>query len=190
MKEQFVIKHQDGDIVREVRSGSIRFRCDDGTWKVGLELKTCADYDPEGEEPGWDDDDPIIIHLLDYPVGEQDPRAEGQGKGPASAPAASAPAPARPAKVRLTVKSDPAGARVSLDGAYLGETPYSESIAYGEKPGILRVEKEGYEAKEYPYTPDGASNLEATLTPKKPAKTPGPAARPNPRPGGDDIVDR
>src|SRR5262249_4986951 len=78
MKEQFVIKHQDGDIVREVRSGSIRFRCDNGTWKVGLELKTCADYDPEGEEPGWDDDDPIIIHLLDYPVGEQDPRAEGQ----------------------------------------------------------------------------------------------------------------
>jgi hypothetical protein len=79
MKEQFVIQHQGGDIVRAVRSGSIRFAREDGTWKVGLELKTFRDYDPEGEGDGWEgDDDPIILHLMDYPVGEQDPRAKGQ----------------------------------------------------------------------------------------------------------------
>jgi hypothetical protein len=78
MKEQFVIKHQDGDIIREVKSARIRFTLEDGTWKVGLELKTFRDYDPDDEGEGWEgDDDPIILHLMDFPVGPQDPRAKG-----------------------------------------------------------------------------------------------------------------
>jgi hypothetical protein len=68
MNEQFVIRHPNGDITRPVRSGKIRFSPAEGIWRVGLELKSFTDFNPE------DDDDPILLHLMDYPVGPNDPR--------------------------------------------------------------------------------------------------------------------
>jgi hypothetical protein len=70
MSEQFVIRHQDGDITRPVKSGKIRFTRAEGTWRVGLELTSFTEENLE------EDDDPIVLHLMDYPVGAADPRGE------------------------------------------------------------------------------------------------------------------
>lgn len=69
----FKIKHQDRDIVKPVKVGKIRFSFLDGTWRVGLELRTFDEFCMD-EPENWNEDDYITVHLQDYPVGNQDPR--------------------------------------------------------------------------------------------------------------------
>jgi hypothetical protein len=71
MENQILIRHQDGDIRREVRAAEILFRQEAGTWKVGLEIRTFEDLDLE---EAVEDEDLIVVHLMDYPVGTEDPR--------------------------------------------------------------------------------------------------------------------
>jgi len=73
MESSFIIKHQDRDIVKPVKSAKIRFRFLDGTWRVGLELRTFDEFDFDNPE-NWNEDDYITIHLQDYPIGTRDPR--------------------------------------------------------------------------------------------------------------------
>jgi hypothetical protein len=73
MEGRFVIRHQDGDIVRPMRAGKVLFREDEGTWTVGLELKSFVDL-MELQTASGEVQEPMILHLIDYPVGPQDPR--------------------------------------------------------------------------------------------------------------------
>jgi hypothetical protein len=73
MDNSFIIKHQDRDIVKPVKAGKIRFSLADGTWRVGLELRSFDDFNMDDAE-NWNEEDYITIHLQDYPIGNQDPR--------------------------------------------------------------------------------------------------------------------
>lgn len=46
----------------------------------------------------------------------------------------------------LVVRSDPAGARVTVDGEFAGETPCEVELARGSAPKVVGVEKSGHEA--------------------------------------------
>src|SRR5215510_14729341 len=73
MEDHFTIKHQDRDIIKQVKSGKIRFHFANGAWHVGLELRTLGDFNMD-DPATWNEEDYILIHLQDYPVGEEDPR--------------------------------------------------------------------------------------------------------------------
>jgi hypothetical protein len=68
MDQQFIIRHQDGDITREVSAARILFGQKDGVWTVGLEIET-----EMTDEEGWP-----RLHLKDFPVGREDPRTSNQ----------------------------------------------------------------------------------------------------------------
>jgi hypothetical protein len=83
MDEQLVIRHQDGDIVRKVKPGKILFTQQGGTWRVGLEVTAYQEYVYEGgefDELKWfeSENGDCRIHLIDYPVGEDDPRSKAE----------------------------------------------------------------------------------------------------------------
>ena len=71
-----MIAWTDRDIVKPVKSGKIRFSFVDGTWRVGLELRTFDELNFDDPE-NWNEDDYMTIHLQDYPIGNQDPRQAG-----------------------------------------------------------------------------------------------------------------
>ncbi|MDX2003849.1 MAG: DUF4115 domain-containing protein [Meiothermus sp.] len=107
---------------------------------------------------------------------------------PAPAPAAvQQPAPAAvtppaPRQVALRISTQPAGARVFLDGFLLGQAPLEARIEEGER--TLRVEAQGFQSYERVLTLDTDRNLSVALkrTPTAPA-TPGtPAANPSTTP--------
>ena len=75
MEELFTIKHQDRNVIKEVKSGKIRFHRTDGVWHVGLEMRTFGDFSLD-DSSEWNEEDYITIHLQDYPVGEEDPRTK------------------------------------------------------------------------------------------------------------------
>ena len=68
MEQQFIIHHQDGNITRKVNAACVLFKQEGGVWKIGLEVET-----EETDEDGWPQ-----LHLMDFPVGAEDPRPRSQ----------------------------------------------------------------------------------------------------------------
>jgi hypothetical protein len=77
------------------------------------------------------------------------------------------PAPEAPATVALNVHSQPAGARVLLDGVEAGVTPLSVPFNVGTQTEV-RVEKTGYEAQHTRVTLHANKTLEWTLKKETP----------------------
>src|SRR5207244_13414583 len=71
MENQILIRHQEGDIRRDVRSAELLFRREADTWRLDLASRTFEAADPNdaAEAAGL-----IQIHLVDYPLGTEDPR--------------------------------------------------------------------------------------------------------------------
>jgi cytoskeleton protein RodZ len=105
---------------------------------------------------------------------------------PVLAPAAPV-VPPPPAQVSLRVVTQPAGARVYLDGFLLGQAPVETRVEAGER--TLRVEAKGFQSYQQVIALAGNRNLSIALKPAAPAPTdPNPAkpagqtdaANPNP----------
>ena len=82
---------------------------------------------------------------------------------PAEAPEVAAPAAPEPPRYQLEVESEPKGARVYLDGYFLGETPVRLKVEAGER--VLRVEAEGYQPFEKKIRLDQDRHLKVSLSP-------------------------
>jgi cytoskeleton protein RodZ len=82
------------------------------------------------------------------------------------------PAVPEPPRYQLEVESQPPGARVYLDGYYLGEAPVRLKVEAGAR--LLRVEAEGYRPFEQKIQLNKDRHLKVSLTPlaKKPEKKP------------------
>ena len=77
------------------------------------------------------------------------------------------PPPEAPSRYTLRVQSDPPGARVYLDGFYLGQTPLeTPPLEGGER--VLRLERPGYAPLERRILLDRNLSLSLALTPEKP----------------------
>jgi cytoskeleton protein RodZ len=74
------------------------------------------------------------------------------------------PAPQAPARHPLRVVSEPPGARVYLDGFYLGQTPLQSPPVEGGKR-LIRLELPGYEAVEEEVLLEGPRSLSYRLRP-------------------------
>lgn len=83
---------------------------------------------------------------------------------PASAPAPQPPAaaPSAPQIYEVTIASVPTGAKVTLEGAELGTTPYA--LKFKTQTSVL-VEADGYISREVTVAPDSEPTVVATLTP-------------------------
>lgn len=93
---------------------------------------------------------------------------------PAATPAPP-PTPQKPVRVRLSVTTEPKGARVYLDGYFLGHAPVALEVEPGQRQ--LRVEAEGYQSYERELTLSQDRSLKVHLNPlpkpkPKPASTP------------------
>ncbi len=94
-------------------------------------------------------------------------------KPPAAAPL---PAPEKPARVRLAVTTEPEGARVYLDGYFLGRSPVALEVEPGQRQ--LRVEAEGYRTYERELALTQDRRLSVHLDPlPKPKPKPAPAPK-------------
>jgi serine/threonine-protein kinase len=119
-------------------------------------------------------------------------RATETAPTPAAAPAA-APTPTE-GEIELRVKATPAGARVSIDGAPAGTTPFVGKRPRDGRTHVIRVEARGYETKveEVSFDKDAYLALElhrawGTLGPARGA--PPPPATPKAQPGAKPAID-
>ncbi|BAW02844.1 PEGA domain-containing protein [Thermus thermophilus] len=84
------------------------------------------------------------------------------------------PPPEAPSRHTLRVQSDPPGARVYLDGFYLGQTPLeTPPLEGGER--VLRLERPGYAPLERRILLDRDLSLSLALAPEKPPPEEAPA---------------
>jgi serine/threonine protein kinase len=60
--------------------------------------------------------------------------------------------PAKPKTIHLSVNASEK-ASVMLENVFLGETPLEVDIPYSEKEALLKIQREGFESKELPFTP-------------------------------------
>lgn len=105
-------------------------------------------------------------------------------KAPASVQAPAAPVvPPPPAQISLRVVTQPAGARVYLDGFLLGQAPVETRVEAGER--TLRVEAKGFQSYQQVVTLANDRNLSVALkpVPSAPAAPAPNAANPAPAPG-------
>ncbi len=106
----------------------------------------------------------LVLLLLGWWLGRPAPAS------PAEPQKAIEPAAPEPPRYQLEVESEPKGARVYLDGYFLGEAPVRLKVEAGER--VLRVEAEGYQPYEKKIRLDQDRHLRVSLTPlaKKPEK--------------------
>ncbi|WP_038057260.1 RodZ domain-containing protein [Thermus amyloliquefaciens] len=91
------------------------------------------------------------------------------------------PPPKSPERFSLQVTSDPPGARVYLDGFYLGQTPLQSPPLEGGRR-VIRLELPGYEPLQEEVVLDRPRALSYRLSPKpQPAPAPTPASAPSGR---------
>jgi serine/threonine-protein kinase len=98
---------------------------------------------------------------------------------PLGVPAPSgAAAEAAPGAVELSVRTQPAGARVTLDGRPLGPSPLTHRVARDGDVHTLRVSANGYRDEERPIAFSRDYAVEIALKPLTPSRPGRPAARP------------
>lgn len=114
-------------------------------------------------------------------------RQEPRGEAAPVAPVAPA-----PKQVMLRVNSEPAGARVYLDGFLLGNAPIQAPVEVGER--VLRVEAQGYAPKQQTLNLLTDQNLTVRLEVAKPPAAPqatppaGTTPAPTAQPSGNTLV--
>ncbi|ACY19219.1 serine/threonine-protein kinase [Haliangium ochraceum] len=90
------------------------------------------------------------------------------------------------ATVRVTIRSQPEGATVTLGERVLGETPLEGyELPRGDEPVLLRISKRGHRAQELSIVPDGDREQQVTLErrrrrPAPRAPSPSQPSRPDP----------
>ena len=104
------------------------------------------------------------------------PRAEPPAAAEPEPARAESTAPSTPERVRLRVATEPPGAKVYLDGYFLGAAPVELEVEAGRR--LLRVEAEGYLPHEQPLDLEGDRALTLRLVPKPEKK---PEAPPPPK---------
>jgi eukaryotic-like serine/threonine-protein kinase len=82
------------------------------------------------------------------------------------------PAPPQPRPVTLTVRSEPAGARVEVEGATYGETPLELPLEPNAPPVTLALTMEGYEPTSRRVSAGDAPELSVKLRPRQAAQKP------------------
>ncbi len=107
------------------------------------------------------------------------PKPEANAPAPEPPPPQEAPAPApkKPARVKLVVRAKPEGAKVYLDGYFLGQAPVELEVEPGRRQ--LRVEADGYQTYERELNLETDRNLSVALSPlpkPEPKATPAPRA--------------
>ncbi|WP_043431331.1 serine/threonine protein kinase [Cystobacter fuscus] len=90
----------------------------------------------------------------------------------ASAPPLAVPPEPRPRPVSLTVRSEPAGARVEVEGAPYGETPLELPLEPNAPPVTLALTLEGYEPTSRRVSAGDAPELSVKLRPRQAAQKP------------------
>ncbi|WP_434386212.1 serine/threonine protein kinase [Melittangium boletus] len=100
---------------------------------------------------------------------------------PAPAPTEPTPPPPAPRSVMLTVRSEPPGAQVEVNGQSSGRTPLDMPLAANAPPLTLALRLEGYEPASRRVSPEDAPEVSVRLNPKPAAHKP-PRRAPAPRP--------